>query len=80
MTEALETQWRTPDLSTPLNLALQDRFAFVVTLYSDAILLDDFGRYQTGLTDNAWGRIVRYAGQPPSEIRRWPVTIAKNTP
>lgn len=52
-----------------------ERFPFVVTLYSDAILLDDYGRYQTGLTAAAWRRIIRYAGEPPVALGQWPQSI-----
>jgi len=59
---------RLPDLET-------DRFAFAITFYSDAILLDDYGRYQNALNDAALKRVVRYAGNPPDGLAGWPQSL-----
>lgn len=69
-------RWRTPDLTKELrHWAEEERFPFVLTLYANAILPDDYGRYQTALTQGAWQRIVRYAGAPPSSMSRWPTSV-----
>lgn len=62
---SFEQRWQTPELNNYLTPEQADKyFAFAITLYSDAILLDDFGRYQTTLNSAAWRRIIRYVHEP----------------
>ena len=75
LSEPLSERWRAPDLSQHIPDLDEERFAFSITLYSDAILLDDYGRYQVALNGQAWRRILRYAGQPPATVSGWPRSI-----
>ncbi len=75
LAEPLEQRWRAPDLSHHVRGLPADRFAFSLTLYSDALLLDDYGRYQTGLNDAALARVLRYAGAPPAALAGWTGSI-----
>ncbi|MDH7487490.1 MAG: hypothetical protein QHJ81_14600 [Anaerolineae bacterium] len=75
LAQPLSERWRVPDLSQHISGLSAERFAFSITLYSDAILLDDFGRYQVALNEEAWRRILRYAGQPPAGLANWPQSI-----
>jgi CRISPR-associated protein Csx10 len=69
-------RWRSASLERRLRkVEADDRFAFAITLYADAILLDDYGRYQNALNDAALKRVLRYAGQPPEGIIGWPGSL-----
>jgi len=71
----LAERWRAPDLSAHISNLPEERFAFAITLYSDAILLDDYGRYQTNLNHAALARVLRYAKASAPGIERWPQSI-----
>jgi len=68
-------RWRSAELEHHLRNLDADRFAFAITLYSGAILLDDYGRYQNALNSAALKRVLRYAGQPPTGLAGWPGSI-----
>lgn len=73
--QPLSERCQRPELNNGLHKLTPDRFAFSITLYSDAILPDDFARYQSSLNDSAWRRLVRFAGQPPSGSTAWPQSV-----